>query len=102
MSILVYPLIDTIRVFTLRAIKGVSPFTADRNHIHHKLIDLGLSQKQTVFIIYFFNLLIIGAAVFAQKFDPSYSFIVIISSVIIIIQIPFLIKKRKNKRENAQ
>ncbi|PJA08894.1 MAG: undecaprenyl/decaprenyl-phosphate alpha-N-acetylglucosaminyl 1-phosphate transferase [Flavobacteriales bacterium CG_4_10_14_0_2_um_filter_32_8] len=102
MSILVYPLIDTIRVFTLRAIKGVSPFTADRNHIHHKLIDLGLSQKQTVFIIYFFNLLIIGAAVFSQQFDPSYSFIVIISSVIIIVQIPFLIKKRKIKRENAQ
>ena len=36
MSILVYPLIDTIRVFTIRALKGVSPFLADRNHIHHQ------------------------------------------------------------------
>ncbi len=95
MSILVYPLIDTIRVFTLRAIKGVSPFTADRNHIHHKLIDLGLSQKQTVLIIYVFNLLIISTAVFAQRFDPSYSFFVIITSVFVIIQIPFIIKRKR-------
>jgi UDP-GlcNAc:undecaprenyl-phosphate GlcNAc-1-phosphate transferase len=96
MSILVYPLIDTIRVFTLRAIKGVSPFTADRNHIHHRLIDLGLSHKQTVLILYLFNLLVIGASVFAQQFDPSYSFIAIISGVIIVIQIPFMLKPKKS------
>lgn len=95
MSVLVYPLIDTIRVFFLRAIKGVSPFTADRNHIHHRLIDLGLSHRQTVLIIYLFNLLVIGACVCTQKFDPSYSFIVIISSVVLIIQIPFFIKIKK-------
>ena len=89
MSILVYPLVDTIRVFTLRAVKGVSPFTADRNHIHHRLMDLGLGHKSTVIIIYIFSILTIGAAVVAQGFDPSYSFIVIISSVLILIQIPF-------------
>jgi UDP-N-acetylmuramyl pentapeptide phosphotransferase/UDP-N-acetylglucosamine-1-phosphate transferase len=96
MSILVYPLIDTIRVFTLRAIKGVSPFTADRNHIHHRLIDLGLSHKQTVLVLYLFNLLVIGACIFAQQFDPSYSFIAIISGVIIVIQIPFILKPKKS------
>ena len=95
MSILVFPLIDTIRVFTLRAINGVSPFTADRNHIHHRLIDLGLSHKQTVLIIYLFSLLTITASIYAQKFDPSYSFIVIISSVLILIQIPFFIKLKQ-------
>lgn len=105
MSIIVYPLIDTIRVFTLRAVKGVSPFTADRNHIHHRLIDLGLGHKQTVIIIYLFNLLIIGGAVYSQKFDPSYSFIVIIACTLVLIQIPFFIKlKRKKtaaKKENV-
>ena len=97
MSILVYPLVDTIRVFTLRAIKGVSPFTADRNHIHHRLIDLGLSHKQTVLIIYAFSLLTIGASVFAQQFDPSYSFVVIMASVLLLIQIPFFIKLKRKK-----
>ncbi|NNK81088.1 MAG: undecaprenyl/decaprenyl-phosphate alpha-N-acetylglucosaminyl 1-phosphate transferase, partial [Flavobacteriales bacterium] len=34
MTILSYPLVDTLRVFLLRAINGNSPFTADKNHIH--------------------------------------------------------------------
>ena len=95
MSIIVYPLIDTIRVFTLRAVKGVSPFTADRNHIHHRLIDLGLSHKQTVMVIYLFNLLIVGIAIYAQRFDPSYAFIAIMAIVILLVQIPFFIRRKK-------
>jgi len=99
MSILVYPLTDTLRVFFLRAIKGVSPFTADRNHIHHRLIDLGLSHRQTVVIIYLFNLIVIGGTVFAQQFDPSYSFFVIIGAILLVIQIPFLIQQKNKKKE---
>jgi UDP-N-acetylmuramyl pentapeptide phosphotransferase/UDP-N-acetylglucosamine-1-phosphate transferase len=96
MCILVYPLTDTIRVFTLRAIKGISPFTADRNHIHHRLIDLGLSHKQTVIIIYIFNLLVVGAAVVSQQFNPSYTFFVIIAVVLIMVQIPFFLTLKKS------
>ena len=44
MIVLVYPVIDTLRVFTKRIMKGVSPFTPDRNHIHHLLLDLGYSH----------------------------------------------------------
>lgn len=105
MSILVYPLVDTIRVFTLRAIKGVSPFTADRNHIHHCLMDLGLGHKQTVIIIYTLSIVTISAAVFSQQFDPSYSFVIIISAVLLLVQIPFFIKlkikKSAQKKLNA-
>jgi UDP-N-acetylmuramyl pentapeptide phosphotransferase/UDP-N-acetylglucosamine-1-phosphate transferase len=97
MSILAYPLLDTIRVFILRAIKGVSPFSADRNHIHHRLIDIGLGHKQTVIIIYIFSLLMIGAAVCTQNFDPSYSFVVILISALSFIQIPFLILQKRKK-----
>jgi len=97
MSILVYPLIDTIRVFTLRALKGVSPFTADRNHIHHRLMDLGLGHKSTVITIYILSVLTITAAVFAQQFDPSYSFIIIICTVLLLVQIPFFIKLKRKK-----
>ena len=46
-----YPLLDVIRVFTLRIYNGKSFMMADRNHIHHKLIDIGLSHKKAVFII---------------------------------------------------
>ena len=53
MSILAYPLLDTLRVFTIRILGGNSPFKADNNHIHHKLIRLGLTHTKAVFILYF-------------------------------------------------
>lgn len=46
------PLFDTISAIFRRLAEGKSPFAADRSHIHHKLIDLGLSQKQAVLLLY--------------------------------------------------
>lgn len=46
MGILAVPLFDTLRVFTLRMSEGKSPFSADRRHIHHYLLDIGLSHRQ--------------------------------------------------------
>jgi UDP-N-acetylmuramyl pentapeptide phosphotransferase/UDP-N-acetylglucosamine-1-phosphate transferase len=44
MVILIVPIFDTLRVFIVRIINGKSPFVADRNHMHHLLIDNGLSH----------------------------------------------------------
>ena len=49
---LAVPLSDTIFAFVRRIIHGQSPFQADRGHFHHKLMDLGLNQKQAVAILY--------------------------------------------------
>lgn len=49
--ILIYPLIDTLRVFILRVKDGKSPFIADKNHIHHILLNRGFSHYQVVLII---------------------------------------------------
>ena len=43
-AVLIVPLFDTLRVFILRALRGRSPFSPDRTHIHHVLLDLGLSH----------------------------------------------------------
>ena len=51
--ILAYPLLDVIRVFVLRVYNRKSPFDADRNHIHHKIIDLGFTHFQAVMLILF-------------------------------------------------
>ena len=48
MSILVIPLLDTARIFIYRSAKGMSPFRADKNHIHHKLLQIGLGHRGTV------------------------------------------------------
>ena len=52
---LAYPLLDVIRVFVLRIYNKKSPLIADRNHIHHKVIDIGYSHIQSVFIILTFQ-----------------------------------------------
>lgn len=46
------PLVDTILAILRRVLHGKSPFSADRGHLHHKLIDMGLNQKQSVTILY--------------------------------------------------
>src|SRR3954453_9925337 len=46
------PIIDTFWIIVRRLATGHSPFTPDRGHIHHRLLDLGLSQSQTVLVIY--------------------------------------------------
>ena len=46
------PIIDTFWIIVRRAAAGRSPFTPDRGHIHHRLLDLGLSHRQTVLLIY--------------------------------------------------
>jgi len=56
-SILLIPLLDTLRVFVSRIWKGKSPFMADRNHIHHILLNKGLSQRNISFLLLAFNIL---------------------------------------------
>ena len=56
--ILFIPFVDTMRVFLIRVLKHRSPFFADRNHIHHIMIDyMGLSHVQASLLLALFNLL---------------------------------------------
>ena len=50
-GLLIVPLIDTLRVFSLRISIGKSPFQADRMHLHHKLLDLGLNHLHSTLLI---------------------------------------------------
>lgn len=58
-AILIGPIFDTLRVFILRISKGISPFTADRNHIHHRVLRLGFNHMQTTLILAGLNILTI-------------------------------------------
>lgn len=102
MSVLVYPLIDTLRIFIYRAVQGVSPFSADRNHLHHRLLDIGLSHRAAVISIYLFNVLIIGLSAIFSTTQTTYSMVVVAGTALIIAQIPFFIKKKKNRVANEK
>ncbi|MGZ3763026.1 MAG: MraY family glycosyltransferase [Mucilaginibacter sp.] len=58
-AVLIGPIFDTVRVFILRISNGVSPFSADRNHIHHRMLKLGFNHLQTTLILAGLNVLCI-------------------------------------------
>ncbi|CAN5326709.1 MraY family glycosyltransferase [soil metagenome] len=99
MAVLVYPLVDTLRIFIYRAVRGVSPFSADRNHLHHRLIDIGLSHKGTVITVYLFNIAIIGLTISLalSSINANFTLIIVAAVSLTLAQIPFFIKKKKNR-----
>jgi len=58
-TILIYPLLDLIRVFFLRIKNGVSPFKADKNHLHHKLVYMSENHYLRVMLILTSSILIL-------------------------------------------
>lgn len=61
--ILGLPIFDTSFAIVRRLAKGQSPMHADRGHVHHRLIDMGFDQKQSVAILYMLSALLGLAAV---------------------------------------
>jgi len=94
---LIYPLLDTLRVFIIRAIKGQSPFTADRNHIHHKLLDCHYNHAQTVIIIYLFTIVTLGATLTTVFFPyPTLSLLMVLLTSVVFLA--WVISKNRNKK----
>jgi UDP-GlcNAc:undecaprenyl-phosphate GlcNAc-1-phosphate transferase len=73
LGVLFIPLYDTIRVFALRILQGRSPFSPDKNHIHHRFLRMGLSQLSTLGILAAINLglilFMIGFARYGVHFE---------------------------------
>ncbi len=65
-GILILPLFDTLRVFTTRMLKGKSPFYPDKTHIHHLMLDTGMSHMQGTLTLVMVNLLFIVLVYFLQ------------------------------------
>lgn len=100
-SILVVPIFDTLRVFIIRVINGVSPFAPDKNHLHHQLLKIGFNQIATVFILGFFNILIILISMFFSNSANS-TMILILAGIFIVFNalIEFAVR-RKNSHSHA-
>jgi UDP-N-acetylmuramyl pentapeptide phosphotransferase/UDP-N-acetylglucosamine-1-phosphate transferase len=56
-GIMIIPLFDTIRVFSRRILSGKSPFSPDKTHIHHILLDLGFSHMRGTTTLVVVNIL---------------------------------------------
>ena len=95
MATIAYPLVDTLRIFIVRAARGVSPLAADRNHIHHRLMDLGLGHRGTTFALYTYACTIIGLSLLTRSWHPNVSLMVLGSTAVVLALLPFAIPVKR-------
>ena len=93
-AILIIPLIDTLRVFSLRIFKRRSPFSPDRNHIHHFLLDFGLSQKMITIICVTTNIIFIGLAYFLRAQGTTIVIAALGATALILVSIIYYSRPR--------
>ena len=98
LSIIIVPLFDTARVFTIRIMNKRGPFSPDRNHIHHLLIDfLHLSHIKASIFLGVFNLIFITVFLILSIYVNQ--FILFSSSlfaIILLVYFFFFINKNIN------
>lgn len=66
-ALLIIPLFDTLRVFTIRIFNKKSPFSGDRNHFHHFLIDIGFTHLQATTILVLLNVFLVVLTLILHK-----------------------------------
>lgn len=97
MSVLCYPLVDTLRVFIIRICNKRSPFSPDRNHLHHILIDLGLRHRHASICISMFTIIITVISLSLNHLDINSHFIIMVSIVLACIITVSALKNYKKK-----
>ena len=95
------PLFDTTFAILRRILHGKSPFEPDRGHLHHRLIDMGLNQKQTVAVLYATCALLGLSAVLFTSERLWRAAIVILVGIIIFILNFVLLKNPKTQIESG-
>lgn len=99
-SIFALPLLDTTFAFTRRILQGKSPFSPDRGHLHHRLIDMGLNQKQVVAILYAVCALLgLSAILFTSEMLWKAGVIILLGIILLVLN--FKLFKNPNTREKT-
>nr|NIM47491.1 undecaprenyl/decaprenyl-phosphate alpha-N-acetylglucosaminyl 1-phosphate transferase [Candidatus Aenigmarchaeota archaeon] len=98
--ILAIPIFDTFLAILRRVREKRSVFKPDREHFHHKLLDFGLSQKQTVLFIYFLTFVLGGIGLITIKLSRTQAIFVFGTTILVLAWIGMscgAIKLKKKK-----
>ncbi|MDC1436513.1 hypothetical protein N8303_04600 [Gammaproteobacteria bacterium] len=94
---LALPLMDTIVLLIKRPLEGKSPFHPGRDHLHHKLLDLGFSNKRVVLSLYTVSMVIglIGLAIHQEMVIESFAFFIFLGLFVVYLLINSFIRTSK-------
>lgn len=97
-AILILPIVDTLNVILVRIWNKKSPFEADKNHIHHKLLKLDLTHRRSSFYIISYYLFIIVVAYAFRHVNVNVLLIIVLLLGFLGAYIPDLIYRLKNNK----
>ena len=97
LAILSFPILDTLRVFIIRIRQKRSPFSADKNHIHHRLMCLGISHKQCTLLLALANVFVIVVAFLIKNFNINIQFLIIAVLIPVLGLLPCLLAREKGR-----
>ena len=95
-TVLIVPLFDTIRVMITRIKKGYSPFRADRNHVHHLMLSLGLNHRQVTFILMGLSVGFIVIAIVGRNLSNGVLALVVLILCVVLTKILWTLVNNKN------
>jgi len=94
------PIVDIIAVFYLRISGGMNWFKATRNHIHHRLLDLGFTHYESVIVIYLIQMFLIICSILLM-YEYDLLILSVYLAVIVSIFASLTIMERKGYKVNA-
>jgi UDP-GlcNAc:undecaprenyl-phosphate GlcNAc-1-phosphate transferase len=100
-GIMVVPLFDTLRVFFWRMMRGKSPLSPDRNHIHHRLLEMGFSHMASSGIIIATNIIFIILIYIFEDLNSLILLGIIIGVAATLSYIPSIFIKKNKKAKKA-
>lgn len=102
-AIIIIPVFDMIRLIVTRIVQRKSPFSADINHIHHKILKLEFNHLKTTFLLLAVNLLFIGIVYVLSFINNNILLLGLIFLASVLSLIPRLVYAiKKSKRSKAK
>ncbi|MDC8105681.1 MULTISPECIES: glycosyltransferase family 4 protein [Chryseobacterium] len=98
-AILILPIVDTLNVIFVRLWNKKSPFDADKNHIHHKLLKLDFTHRRSGFYIVVYYLFIVMVAYFLRHINVNLLLLVILVLGFTGAYLPDFIYRIRNNRK---
>ncbi|RJQ87465.1 glycosyltransferase family 4 protein [Amycolatopsis panacis] len=93
-AVLFIPVLDLVLAVIRRTRRGESPFAADKMHLHHRLLEIGHSQRRAVLLIYFWAGILAFGAVSVTLFDSAVVFWVIGAGLVVAVLVSLVPRLR--------
>jgi UDP-GlcNAc:undecaprenyl-phosphate GlcNAc-1-phosphate transferase len=90
-SILIVPMVDLLLAVVRRTRAGRSPFAPDKQHLHHRLLEIGHSQRRAVFIMWLWAGLVAFGTVLASLYTGTWMWTALAAATVVTVSLTFLL-----------